>query len=215
VNKLVIFDFDGVIVLRTEEITMGVIARMVGDSVERVGKLVMGMGGKALVERLGSVYGVNISEEKIMKERMKIMRGQGVLKKDDFLPTFLEKLKKQGIEYIVATSSSRPPVEIALISLGLREQFGVIYSIDDYPTFRSKQELYSLLREKYKGKEIFVIEDSPNGIKCAYNSKIGAVISYTGGKVAKQFYGDVFDDVKKMTVGFVSSFRDMDNFIGF
>ncbi|MDR2760833.1 MAG: HAD family hydrolase [Rickettsiales bacterium] len=206
---MVIFDFDGVIALNTEKITMGVIAKLIGRPAEEVAELVMGLNGKALIDELRNAYGVSIVEEQIMNARMEIMKQKGVLKKDPFLLPFLDELRKRGVEYAIATSSSRAPINIAIENLNLSSYFNAIYSIDDYPNFRSKRELYTLLGQKYKNKEIFVIEDSLRGIENAYNSGVGKVIAYTGCGDKKQFNRQYFEQIKNKTIGVVSSFEEV------
>jgi len=181
-NKLVIFDFDGVIALNTEEITMGVIADLVNRPNEEISKMVTGMGGKELIATLNNKFKTNITENEIMNNRIKIMSKDGILKKDPDLIPFVELLSKNKIEYVIATSSSKKPVNIALNNLNLNKYFKKIYSIDDYPNFRSKKELYEELGRKYINMEILIIEDSERGIKSATDSKIGQVIKYSNFK---------------------------------
>lgn len=208
-NKLVIFDFDGVIALNTEEITMGVIANLVEQPTEKVTKLVMGLGGKALVDKLKDAYDIPITEEQIMNTRMEIMKQEGVLRKDPSILPFLDELQRLDIEYIIATSSSRAPIDIAIKSLGLEGYFENIYSIDDYPNFRFKQELYALLGQKYENREIFIIEDSLRGIESAHGSEIGKVIAYTGCDNKEQFNKQYFEYARNKTVGIVSDFSEV------
>jgi beta-phosphoglucomutase-like phosphatase (HAD superfamily) len=163
---------------------MGVIAGLIkelseGRCAEIDTEPLIGLSGKELIKKIRETYRVTITEDMIRLTRMDKMRVPGVLKKDPKLVDFLKFLKTKNIPYIVATSSSIAPVEIALDSLNLGEYFEKnIYSIDEFPDFLSKSELYSELKNRYVNDEIIVIEDSVNGITAANTGGIKNIIAY-------------------------------------
>jgi beta-phosphoglucomutase-like phosphatase (HAD superfamily) len=191
---LIIFDFDGVIALNTEEITMDVIAKLVQDRlIDKSEKLnlnrLIGLSGGELVRKIMTDYNTTITdagkfEKLIMTTRMERMKIGGALKKDPSLVDFLEFLDSRRVKYLVATSSSLPPVEIALTSLDLAKYFNVsganknVFSMDDFPNFSSKYQLYGWLKERCFGEKIFVIEDSVNGISAARKAGVENIILY-------------------------------------
>ena len=214
-DKMVLFDFDGVIALNTEEITMSVIANLVNRSVNEVSDLVMGMGGKMLIETLNKTYNLNISEKEIMYRRMEIMKQDSILKKDPSLIPFLDMLKFNNVKYTIVTSSSRPPVEIALKKLNLNKYFDLIYSMDDFDFIKSKCDLYKIIGDKYKNNKILIIEDSLRGITNAYESNIGSVIAYAGCDGLLKNNSKYFNFVRDKVIKIAYNFDDICYFIGF
>jgi HAD superfamily hydrolase (TIGR01509 family) len=73
----------------------------------------------------------------------------------------------RGVELALASSASREIITRVLESSGLVGVFTTIISGDDVTRAKPDPEIYRLVKERYQGKDLYVIEDSENGVRAA------------------------------------------------
>lgn len=213
-EMVVIFDCDGVLALNTEDITMSVIAELINEAIgndygrqegitaDDLSDLV-GLSGRELTTKIKEKYGVNVEESVIMETRIKKMESEpNILKKDENLVYFLEFLTENKVKFMVASSASPKPLETIIKGLNLEKYFsrdsgfngqGSLNSVDDLQNYTNKADLYGELVKNNRG-EIFIIEDSENGIKSA--KKAGVDDNY----IIKYRDGNNFEKIKDFFV---------------
>lgn len=89
----------------------------------------------------------------------------------------IDEAEKMGLRLGIASSSYRVWVESNLERLGLLSHFDPICTRDDVANSKPDPELYNLVLSRWnlKPQEVFVLEDSPNGIKAAKNAALFCV----------------------------------------
>lgn len=89
----------------------------------------------------------------------------------------IDEAVERGLWLGIASSSYRVWVESNLERLGLLSYFKPICTRDDVAHSKPDPELYNLVLSKWnlKPQEVFVLEDSPNGIKAAKNAALFCV----------------------------------------
>jgi len=89
----------------------------------------------------------------------------------------IDEAVERGLRLGIASSSYRVWVESNLERLGLLSYFEPICTRDDVAHSKPDPELYNLVLSRWnlKPQEVFVLEDSPNGIKAAKNAALFCV----------------------------------------
>lgn len=93
----------------------------------------------------------------------------------------LETLRKHAVTICIASSSSQMNIHTALRRFDLSRFFDFIVSGDEVARAKPHPDIYNVARERCKCNEIFVIEDSLNGIKAAKRAGL-IVIHYNSGR---------------------------------
>lgn len=219
-NTIVIFDFDGVIALNTEEANMEVIVDLINQQLLKENKTnknaniqwcfknLVGSGGNEIISKIEKEFKIIINENRIIEKRTIKFEEKNSIKKDNNLVSFLEELKNKEISYCLATSSSELPLYRAIKILKLDKYFSKeknnIFMVD---TLReknknaTKKDLYEFLKEtKFNNyTNLFCIEDSENGVKNAEIADIKNIIVFENeinNQIEKDYYTNTIFDEK-------------------
>lgn len=99
------------------------------------------------------------------------------LKNNDELNKLLDSLKKNGFKLAVATSSHKPRAHKILETLGIKDIFEIIVTVEDVENHKPHPDIFlkAVKDLKLKPSECVVIEDAVNGIQAAKKGGIKAV----------------------------------------
>lgn len=178
--KAVIFDMDGVI-FDTERVYLEIwtkIFKKYGYNMSKdVYISVMGRGRKNVIKTFLEVYGENLPIEKMYDEKDKelkerIQKGQVAIKKG--VQEILEFLKERGYKVALATSAKRDRAIIQFRNTDIEEKFDAMVYGDNITKSKPDPEIFLKAAQKLciNPKNCIVIEDSPAGIKGAYDAKM-------------------------------------------
>ncbi len=79
----------------------------------------------------------------------------------------IDYLEERGTEMAVASSASRQTITGALEATGLAGSFLAIFSADEVARAKPAPDIYMQVQEQLPDREIYVIEDAPNGVRAA------------------------------------------------
>lgn len=179
-NKLVIFDLDGVLI-DSREIHYDAL----NDALKKVGEkyvisreehlsLYDGLNTTRKLKMLTERKGLPVSEyDKIWNDKQEatfnIVRG---FKKEYWLQTMFRKIKSKGYKIAVASNSIRETVKISLISIGLIEEVDYFVSNEDVSRAKPYPEMYwkCMTALNVLPKNTIIIEDSHIGRQGALDS---------------------------------------------
>ncbi len=149
-NKLIAFDFDGVIALNTEEITMSVIRDKINNdyfngknfvSLSDCFKNFVGLSKNELFQKIKQIYNLKFDNDEFGKDirdrRIKEIKIPNRIIKNNYLINFLNILQNNQIKFCILSSSSKKPLYVAIKSIGLYKYFKVdgknknVFSIED------------------------------------------------------------------------------------
>jgi len=190
-KKLIIWDFDGVIALNSEVITMELLSQWLKNkgldlSTQECLKKFSGLNGEEINNFLLEKYKVSLNKKAVNFIRSKrIERYQeGKLKKPQELIGILKYLQNNQINFCIASNSPKKTLSVAIESLNLNSYFNLENNVfSSELTENNKKLLYSYIFKKYNIEQnnCIVIEDSLNGVKFAKSVGINDVIGFTGG----------------------------------
>lgn len=179
-NKLVIFDLDGVLI-DSREIHYDAL----NDALRKVGEkyvisreehlsLYDGLNTTRKLKMLTERKGLPVSEyDKIWNDKQEatfnIVRG---FKKEYWLQTMFRKIKSKGYKIAVASNSIRETVKLSLISIGLIEEVDYFVSNEDVGRAKPYPEMYwkCMTALNVLPKNTIIIEDSHIGRQGALDS---------------------------------------------
>lgn len=182
-KNAVIFDMDGVI-FDTERVYMNIWIKVYKEHnfemTPEIYKTLIGRDKPSLIkilsERYGSRYdGIEMFEECEAHLKKAIDSGE-VPVKEGALELF-DYLKNKGFKMAIATSSPRTKLDMQLKIHDLEKVFDAIICADDVTKSKPDPEIFLVAAKKLNADvdECIVIEDSPAGIKAAYNAGITAI----------------------------------------
>lgn len=173
-NKLVIFDFDGVLV-RTERTTFDFYQRILPqyglclteDAFRlKVGRKSMDFLRDALGEKFSEELAKTLIEEKRLAFLADVQR---YLEPMDGAFELLEQCSKANLRMVIGSQNERELLEKAADAFGIRKYFAAILSLQDLTHKKPHPEIV-LLAAQHAGvpsQEAVVIEDSPHGLEAA------------------------------------------------
>ena len=212
--QTVIFDMDGVIV-DTEpvhnyayyqhfkeleiEVSAEMFATFTGNSTKNV------------FEKIKNHFGIEDEIDSLVQKKRSLFNDAFDTKEDLFLLEGVEELIKQlhqnGIELILASSSSKVTINRVFNRFKLHTYFSHIVSGEDFPQSKPNPAIFleAVRLSKSNKENCIVIEDSTNGIKAAYAAGIFCV-GYRSVNSKKQDYSlanlviDRFEDLDFNTI---------------
>ncbi|MEM5804345.1 MAG: HAD family phosphatase [Candidatus Aenigmatarchaeota archaeon] len=187
--RLIVFDFDGVIVRSTKahiETWMKVMKKR-GISCKLTEQVIKENFGKSYDEIARSILPEESFENRrdVMAELMKELTAPDYpskLNKLEGIEDFLSGLKKRGILIAVATGNKREVMEFWLKELGLAGMFNMILTPDDikrgkpYPDMLAKMASYY----KVKKEDMLYVGDAPDDIRMGKAAGVKTVAVLTG-----------------------------------
>ena len=182
-KNAVIFDMDGVI-FDTERVYMNIWIKVYKEHgfemTPEIYKTLIGRDKPSLIKMMKERYGHRYDGQEIFKEceaylKKAIDAGQ-VPVKEGALEIF-KYLKKNNFKMAIATSSPRNKLDMQLKIHDLEKVFDAIICADDVTESKPNPEIFLVSAKKLNANidECIVIEDSPAGIKAAYNAGITAI----------------------------------------
>lgn len=180
--KLIVFDFDGLI-LDTEAPVYDAWQEIYGEHgvtlpfekwAECIGTVDAFDPCADLQATLGRALDAASLEERHRVRTDALIAGQAIL---PGVREYVEAADRMGLALGVASSSSRRWVEGHLARLGLRERFQVIRCADDVPRVKPDPALYLAVLEAtgVRPGEALALEDSPNGVLAAKRAGLTCV----------------------------------------
>lgn len=180
--KAVIFDMDGVI-FDTERVYLDTWTKVFDQygykMTKEVYTSVMGSGRDNVKRIFLKIYGDSLPIEEMYEKKdimikKSIQNGEVPLK--DGAVSLLKFLKENDIKTALATSAPLFRVKMQVGGEGIGYLFDTIVCKDDIKNAKPDPEIFLKAAEKLNEKleSCIVVEDSPNGIKAAYNANITA-----------------------------------------
>lgn len=178
--KAVLFDMDGVI-FDTERVYLEgwkkVFKNYGYEMTKEVYVSVMGTGRKNVSKTFQNIYGTDLPILQMYEEKDKelfkaIEEGQVTLKEG--VKEILMFLKEKGYKTALATSAKRERTMKQLKMGGIEELFDAIVSGDEVEKSKPDPGIFLTAAKKLlvSPENCIVVEDSPAGIKAAYNAKM-------------------------------------------
>lgn len=178
--EAVLFDMDGVI-FNTESVYLDVWTKVFQKYGYKMTKdiyiSVMGSGRKNVIKTFLNVYGqdlpiIQMYQEKDEKLAEVIEKGQVPMKIG--VKEILTFLRGNGYKVALATSAKRDRAIKQLKMANIEEVFDVIVSGDEVTNAKPDPEIFLKASRKLSvnPENCIVIEDSPAGVKSAYNAKM-------------------------------------------
>lgn len=180
--KLIIFDYDGLIV-NSEQVTYGALKTLLRRYnhtlaweyyVRHIGTPV-----RDALQNFYRDYPMNVSFEEFVKERNRIV-SEYVTNKLRPMPgliSLLNYLKKNNASLVIATSGKRTYVEAGLHKFNIAHYFQTVVCIEDVKRGKPHPDLLMevLKRTGFKNSEAVILEDSPHGIEAASRAGIFSI----------------------------------------
>lgn len=178
--KGLLFDMDGVI-FDTERVYLNTWTKVFHDYGYEMSKdvyiSVMGTGRKNVKKVFLETFGEDLPIDKMYKEKDEqllnvVRKGQVPLKPG--VKELLSSARKKGYMIALATSAKRERLDIQLKTKNMEEYFDTIVCGDDVSKGKPDPEIFlkACYKLELKPENCIVIEDSPAGIKGAYNGKM-------------------------------------------
>lgn len=188
--KLLIFDFDGVLVISNDahvEVCQRALRKAGIDREIKYDKIAYHF-GKPYRDVLKVVMGNDYTLEKLeiaYKEQRKLLYSNWFLEntqKIDGVREFLLNLKKKGIKLAIASGNERAFLDKALRFLSLKGIFDLILSAEDVSKSKPDPEMVYTAMRKFgvKPEETLFIGDARNDILAAKKAKVRSAVVLTG-----------------------------------
>lgn len=186
--RLVIFDFDGLLVNTEEVVYQGLKKLFEKNNYELHWEYYCKYIGMSVQEALPHYFQdfpITQTYDEFVALRDKVVADE--LKHSlQLMPgarELLTYLKKQGVFQVVASSGRRQYVKNAMNRLCISEYFSDIITSDDVSRNKPYPDIFlkALDRTKCSAKDALVIEDAPHGITAAYRAGIKSVAVPTKG----------------------------------
>lgn len=183
--KYLIFDMDGTI-LDSERFSyrcfQEVFASYGVECREEYYRRVVGTTRPLTIQIFEEIYGDQLDIDKVLREisaleLKKYEAGETIpIKKGYF--ELREYMKKHGIKAALATSTRREKTERKLIHNGVGLDFTHIICGDEVTHGKPHPEMYEtiLKRISVSPEEVFVLEDSPNGVRSAHGAGLPVIM---------------------------------------
>ena len=182
-KNAVIFDMDGVI-FDTERVYMNIWMKVYGEHnfemTPEIYKTLIGRDKPSLIKMLGEKYGSRYNGKEMFEEcemHLKNAIDAGEVPIKEGALEIFDYLKQNGFKMAIATSSPRTKLQMQLKIHDLEKVFDAIICADDVTKSKPDPEIFLVAAKKLNAHpdECIVIEDSPAGIKAAYNAGITAI----------------------------------------
>lgn len=192
--KLVIFDFDGLMV-NSEKVTFNALNKLFEEYNYHITWeyhcTQIGIPVKTALQKYYTDYLLSISFEKFLEKRNEIVSNfmEKNLQLMPGLTSLLNFLKKKNIIMAIATSGRKNYVENYLNKFNILSFFKTIVTIDDVKQGKPSPDLIHevLKRTDIKSSEAIILEDSPIGIDAANKAHVLAIAVPSIGVDHKKF----------------------------
>lgn len=182
--KLMIFDMDGLL-FDTERIAFQALKKAMKNAGYNltldIYRKIIGAGNQEDEKILKSVYGekfsFNLIEGDYLYESEKILKNDG-LKLMKGVPELLDILDEQKIKKCVASSSSLETIDRYLTMTNLKARFDFYMSGDEVTRGKPHPDIFleACKRANVTPELAMVLEDSPNGLRAAYQAGINCIV---------------------------------------
>lgn len=207
-TKAVIFDMDGVL-LDSETIswkTWELAAQELGlENIQTANEKCMGASSFDIHRILRSIYGENFDSEAFLKRTYELFFEIEAKDGIPLMPFVNEALEYLSKKYILALASSTRKVHVIrqLTNAGIIDYFKTITTGDMVKHSKPDPEIYLIACKSLnlQPKECAAIEDSPNGIKSAYNAGLKTIM------IPDKILPD--EDIKKISWKILSSLKEI------
>lgn len=178
--EAVIFDMDGVI-FDTEKVYLNNWIKVFEDHGYRMTKevyiSVMGRGRKDVIKTFLQVYGDDLPIDQMYKEKDKMFMQEieeGKVPIKPCVKEILNFLKKNRFKIALATSAKRERTIMQLEMAGIESDFDAIVCGDEIINSKPDPEIFLNAAQKLSviSSNCAVVEDSPAGIRAAFNAKM-------------------------------------------
>ncbi|MCL4415140.1 MAG: HAD family phosphatase [Patescibacteria group bacterium] len=192
--KLVIFDYDGLIV-NSEQVIFEAIKELFKKYKKSLTweYYLKHIGTPKLIalRHFHADYSLKISFKKFVKERDEIVK-KYINDKIKLMPgllTLLNYLHSKKIAMAIATSGNKNYVSEGLKKFKIKKYFRTVVYVEDVERGKPYPDLIFevLKRTNYKPSEAIILEDSPSGIEAAFRAKVFSVAIPTRGVDYKKF----------------------------
>lgn len=144
----------------------------------------------------------NAIVQKYLQTKIRLMSG---------VKKLMRLLSKKPVTLAIATSGKRTYIEYWLKKFGVFKYFKTIICIDDVRKGKPHPDLIlkTLKEAGFSAKESIIIEDSPSGIEAARRAKIKSIAIPTKGVLLKNFKDAtfIFDSINQLYYFFTSKFH--------
>jgi len=210
-KKLIIFDFDGVIV-QSEEPRLNIFKKIVNNNGVSISNNVLfklvGKPGKNFVDE----YLNNIGQEvrnKILEDYKKeyIDQIDRYVKPVDVTLSFIKNYKG-NLKMAIATMNNKKMVEGILKRFGIKNLFDLLITRDDVLKHKPDPEIYIKTAKRFKvnPSECVVVEDTKIGAEAAIGAKMDCYILMNG-------FNNTFDFGDINISGFLSTNEDFQRYL--
>lgn len=182
-KSAVIFDMDGVI-FDTERVYLNIWKKVYKENgyemTDDFYKTLIGRDRKSVSLSLIEKFGVDFPIDNIFKycdQNLKEAIDSGKVPVKKGALEIFEYLKNNNYKMAIATSSHKAKLEMQLKIHNLEEVFDAIICSDDVSKSKPDPEIFIVAANKLNKipEECIVIEDSPSGIKAAFNAGIESI----------------------------------------
>ncbi len=211
--KAVIFDMDGVIFDSETcclEVWMYIAKKHDIRDLDKIYHRLLGINAEATKKIFLEYYGQDFPYDSIkqeMREEFHKRYGGGRLPRKPYIEELLIELKKNGFKTAIASSTSTPTVTREIEEAGLLSYFDAIVGGDRVTNSKPDPEIFLIAAEELGmvPEKTYVIEDSYNGIRAAYEGKFIPIM------VPDMLPPD--EEMKKKAAVILDSLKDVAEFI--
>ena len=206
------FDFDGTLVDSMPYWSRKVLNILDRNNIsypEDILKILTPLGDNGAIRYFKEVFGITQSDEEItaqMDEYALPKYRDEIPFKDDSVPVYLNRLKKEGHTVCVLTASPHKMVDPCLKRLGVYELFDFVWSCDDFNTTKANPQIYldAIKRAGSSGSDAVFFDDNIGACKAAKSAGLTVVGVYD--KSGEDFT----EELKSVADKYILSFDDMD-----
>ena len=166
------------------------------------------LGDMGAIRYMKENFGISQSEEEIlamMDEYAMPKYRDEIGFKDDSVPRYLNRLKKEGHTLCVLTASPHKMLDPCLKRLGIYDIFDYVWSCDDFGTTKSNPQIYldSIKKAGGSGCEPIIFDDNAGACKTAKSAGLTVVGVYD--KSGEDFT----EEIKSATDKYIITFDEM------
>lgn len=171
---LIAFDFDGVIADSIKVMKDAFRKFLQVNQIEYTEKLFDRYNGvtfSAMISELKEKYNLDRNHDKLLADYQEVVNS--ITKNIEPIigvENVLKSLNEQGYKMVISSSASREYLDTFIKKYGLEDFFQEVFTGESCAYTKPDSRYYSNVFSHYEGYEIFVVEDSDNGLIAAFNA---------------------------------------------